>query len=261
MDKEEILKTIYDAKLRTITTVATIALTALGAGFVGITIFSGVTLNSERARLEHLEKQVQLKATEQVSIVKGLEGQITNRLDEYRRSIKTLEQGVQAKSDEQARRVDMAILKTQKMSKVVALVRSGITLPGNTLKARIMRQGGQDSLLFVVILKNEGTATSDPLFFKWYFREPLRPRPSLVASSDESGYDYEMIADSQNPSAFPPDLPKVLPAQATMTYKVVAPMERIDLNTLNTKTFPMALKIFYGAETPYRAEFSTEIQD
>lgn len=257
MDKEEILRTIYDAKLRIITTVATIALTALGAGFVGITIFSGITLNSERTRLENLEKQVQLKGAEQVSTVKGLEGQITNRLEEYRRSIKTLEQGVQAKSDEQVRRVDMVILKTQKVPRVVALVRSGITLPGNTLKARIMRQGGQDSMVFAIILKNEGTATSDPLFLKWYFREPLRTR-NVVASSDEPGYDYELIGDSQNPSAFPPDLPKVLPAQATMTYRVVAPMERLDRNT---KTFPMALKIYYGAETPYRAEFSAEIQD
>lgn len=257
MDKEEILKTIYDAKIRIITTVATIALTALGAGFVVITIYSGFTLKWERDLLKDLEKQVLSKSGEQVSIVKGLEGQINNRLDEYARSIKALEQGVQAKSDEQVRRVDLAILKTQRAPKVVAFIRSGVPLHGNTVKARIMHRGEQDIMAFTIILKNEGTATSDPLFLKWYGREPFKPR-NAVGSSDEPGYDYENHTDPNNPSQFPRDVLKVLPAQASMTFNVEGPMERIDRNR---KMCPMALKIYYGTETPYRAEFSLEITD
>jgi hypothetical protein len=257
MDKEEILKTIYDAKLRTITTVATIALTALGAGFIVITIYSGFTLKSERELLKDLEKQVQSKSAEQVSIVKALEEQIKNRMDENTGSIKALEQRAQAKSDEQVRRVDLAILKTQKAPKVVALIRSGVALHGNIVKAHIMRRGEQDIMMFTIILKNEGTATSDPLFLKWYSREPFKSK-NAAASSDEPGYDYENHTDPNNPSQFPPNAIKVLPPQATMTFNVEGPMERIDRNR---RICPMALKIYYGTETPYRAEFSLEIKE
>jgi hypothetical protein len=256
MDKEEILRTIYEAKLKIITIVTTTALTALGIGFVGITIFSVVTLKSEREFLKDLENQIKSKADEQVSLVKGLEGQISNKLEENTRSIKTLEQGVQEKADYQTQRIDMAILKMQKAPKVVALVRSGVPLHENIVKGRIIKRGGQEILLFNIIFKNEGTSPSDPLFVKWYTREPLKPKDSSP-SSDEPGYDFENVSDPENPKSFP-NTSKVLPAQVSYSFKVESAIERIDHNT---KTHKIVLKIYYGADNPYRATFSLEIED
>lgn len=199
--------------------IASIALTALGAGIVGIVLFAGITLNSEKQIVRDMEKEVRSTLKEQIQ------------------KIESVLQKAEAKPD------------------LVTLSRMGEPLDGKTIKARYIES---NKVQFTIILKNIGNRTTEPLFIKWYTREPIKLGEQPAKSTDEPDYDYESFTDPSNPSQFPATLSKILPAQASMTYDVGGKVSGIDKAH---KKWPILVKIYYGGEKACRATFAVELPD
>lgn len=199
--------------------VATIALTALGAGIIGIAIFVGVTLNSEKQILRDTEKEVR----------------------------STLKEHIQ--------RIDLALQRVETKPDLVALSRIGEPLDGKTIKSTYI---GSNRIQLTIILKNIGNRATDPIFIKWYTRDPIKLGEEPAKSSDEPDYDYEAITDPNNPSQMPTTITKILPAQASITYNVNGKISGIDKSH---KKWPILVKIYYGGDKPFRAAFTVEAPD
>ncbi len=209
---------LVDLRVKIVFWVATIALTALGAGIVGITIFAGITLNSEKQVLRDMEKEVRSALEKQVN------------------------------------RIDSALQRVEAKPDVMALSRIGEPLDKKIVKATYIG----NKIQFTIIIKNTGNKQTDPLFIKWYTREPIKLGDQPAKSSDEPDYDYESISDPYNPSHFPTTMSKILPAQASITFNVEGKVTGIDRTR---KSWPVLVKIYYGGEKAFRAAFAVEIPE
>lgn len=216
---EKPTKRSNDSTLETVKWVATIALTAMGAGIVALALFAGLSLNAEKS------------------------------------SLRVLEENVKHRMDEQIQRVDVALSRVERKPEVVLLSRRGEPLNGKTIEAILTRTGSGLDLRFTLILKNVGTATTDPLFIKWYSKKPLILSRTAAVSSDEANYDYEGITD---PKDFPEDVSRVLPAQASFTFNIKCLASGIKQEPAK---YPILLKIYYGSTSPHVSEFFIEVTD
>lgn len=219
-DKRPESNTLVDLRVKIVFWVATIALTALGAGIVGITIFAGITLNSEKQVLRDMEKEVR------------------------------------SALDIQVKRIDSALQRVEAKPDVIALSLTGEPLDRKIVKATYI--GAGNKIQFTIILKNTGNKQTDPLFIKWYTREPIKLGDQPAKSSDEPDYDYESISDPYNPSHFPTTMSKILPAQASITFNIEGKVTGIDRTR---KSWPVLVKIYYGGEKAFRAAFAVEISE
>ena len=132
-DNEKDLIERADKRVKFITTVASLALTALGVGFVAVTIFAGVNLDSEIDRLGELETELRKE-------IRIALGQVAEEPD------------VILLSD-----IDKPL--------------EGQTLTAQVLEPT--REGYKIRVVFPVIFKNQGKGGSEPLFAKVYSTKNL----------------------------------------------------------------------------------------
>lgn len=208
-------KNIYQTSIETIKFIASVALTALGVGFVGITIFSGITLNSERGSIEELRIETNIAIQEQIS------------------------------------RLESSILNIEKIPNVEAFSEIGKPLNGQVIQGTMFKGSNNNQVNFSIILKNTGNGRSDPLFVKIYTREPLKLGSNRGKSSDEPNYDYENVTDSTAKGQGEMH-PSILPAGASTYYDMSA--EYNGTMEKGTK-YPILLKVYSGTQKPHVSNF------
>ena len=223
-DNELPIEKSNDSTLETVKWIATISISAMGAGIVALTLFAGLSLNSEKKSLQALEEKL----------------------------IKTMEKQID--------RVDSALSQIEEKPNVIAFSKLGKPLNGNSIKVTPQLKKGKLHLTYRIILKNTGNGSSGPLFVKFYTNKPLTPGSDSSPSSDEAKYDYEAFSDG----SYSGDQTRgsIIPAQASFTYKCAVQVENFELFMKSNKELlrhPVLLKLYYGSDTPSFAEYFLEI--
>ena len=195
---DQLERRISDIKL-----IPSIAISALAAMFIALTIFSGVRLEKEAKRLHDLEENL-------------------------------------------TKRVETALGKAAREPKVAPLRAIGVDLEGETIDAVYGAfEEGTMRIAFRLMLKNDGTKASDPLFLKFYSTKPLNLQSP---SSDETAFDYEQY--------FPPEkfpiAGGVLPSGASVSLQVNLKVEAFEPLE---DAYPMLAKVYDGRSLPSRAQF------
>lgn len=214
-DNKESLK-IFDAKLKLTTFIATISISALGVGIVALSIFSGVSLQSEKRDLISLRDRV----SEQVE-----------------KKIELLESSI----GEQVKRIDTLVSKLEREPNVIALTIDNKPLEGQTIETNVK----QDKLKIPIIFSNIGTERALLSVIAIYTKDELIFEKSGKALN---------VKDYQHQKYFLPEKVKNIPESvkylpAKLSY-LINLETRIIKNDTKQTSHPIMLKIFYGGEKP-----------
>jgi len=146
-------------------------------------------------------------------------------------------------------RVDIALGQIEREPDVELLAEIGEPLEGYTLPATIKQiSEGNVEISFAFTIKNKGNKSTDPVFLKFYFCEPLLLALAEKGTTDEKDYDSEAIFAPEklvNSGIFP----------AGVAFRLTAGFALKGFKPADTP-YPILVKAYYGGEKHFQARFS-----
>lgn len=168
-------------------------------------------------------------------------------------SLDSEKETLQRLKTELVERVNTALGHIEKEPEVELLSEIGAPIEGSTLPAAIKDiSDGNVEIGFSFTIKNKGNKSTDPMFLKFYFREPMLLALSEKGTSDEKDYDSEALFEPErivNNGIFPAGLSSRL--KVAFALKGFKP-EHIP--------YPVLVKVYYGGEKHFAAKFLIELK-
>lgn len=160
-----------DKRSKAITVLATIALSAMGAMFIGLTVFAGLNLGSEMNRIANFRKEIK-------DDIADFRKELKNDINEF-------------------------IGKSDKKPIIELFASIDSPLEDNTLPivTRVKEKGKIVHAYFSIILKNKGEVTAKIEAVKFYLKKPIILKSK---STDEKEYDSEDYMEAEDLFTFLP---------------------------------------------------------
>ena len=210
-----------------------------------------------RLRLEYIEKtigDVQKYPTTIITALKAIVERITRLKTDTEASAESDRHEVKAILNELRNEIKATFEKGIRTPDVVLLSDIDEPLEGHTLVAKTLpatKEGQEFRLELSIIFKNQGEATTEPLFAKFYTTDDLSFGGK---SSDEKDFTCEVC--------FPPKKlsfePAILPAGFSVTLKAGFNIKNYNKHF---EKFPMLIKVYFGGDYPAQANFFVEIPE